>query len=247
MGFGGVQPVTPGPAGLLHASLLGLVSDGGVHSLAGAPACADPPPPRGRACAGADLVVHAFHRRRDTLPTPGWLPGRADRTPYARVGSVWVATGRWIVIVAGIARSGLTTCSSTEGPPLHLERRAGRARRIRAGGDRPSSSSPPRPARARIVPRTACCASTSARPPWRQIVRHSPTGSERTPMSTPGLGGASRGLSGGAPARSPSTRRVGPIRWRFAPERPRSRCRGDRRGGARQLHVAEREKYPHVT
>ena len=83
-------------------------------------------------------------------------------------------------------------------------------------------------------------------------------------LAEPGFGGAGRrearrscpGWSGrgGARAdraptrRSPSTRRAGPTRSRFAPERPAATLSAVlARAGAAQLHVAETEKYAHVT
>ena len=74
--------------GAERVHLLGLVSDGGVHSSLGAPARADRARP-GADRSRQDVVVHAFTDGRDTLPHAGRrLPRELDRTPGARVGSV---------------------------------------------------------------------------------------------------------------------------------------------------------------
>ena len=93
--------------------LLGLVSDGGVHSslehLRALIALAAELSP------SADLVVHAFTDGRDTLPHAGaGFLARARRRRRARAsGRSWGATGRWTATAAGTARSAPTTCSST--------------------------------------------------------------------------------------------------------------------------------------
>ena len=95
--------------------LIGLVSDGGVHSgwshleaLIG----------MGVELGVPDLVLHAFTDGRDTLPTSApatWRPSRAGCGTPGPVGSArWsAATSRWTATSAGTASSSPTTCSST--------------------------------------------------------------------------------------------------------------------------------------
>ncbi len=98
------------PAARVH--LLGLVSDGGVHSslehLRALIAMA-------RALEVEDLVLHAFTDGRDTLPHAGAgylaeLDAHARRAAWGRWSG---ATGRWTATGAGIGPSGPTTCSCT--------------------------------------------------------------------------------------------------------------------------------------
>ena len=125
-----------GPRGRLH--LMGLVSDGGVHSgWAHIEACVELAAREGV----PDLVVHAFTDGRDTLPTSGaGLPERArglaaprgaDRDGRA------AATTRWTATAAGIGRSSPTTPSSTrEGEQAPRARRRPSRPPYRARRDR---------------------------------------------------------------------------------------------------------------
>ncbi len=113
------NPVLRGAfSGAPRVHLLGLVSDGGVHSslehLRALIALA------GELAPEADLVVHAFTDGRDTLPHAGrGLSGRARPRPRACASArSWGATGRWIATAAGSARSAPTTCSSTVALPI---------------------------------------------------------------------------------------------------------------------------------
>src|SRR6201999_4042192 len=101
------------PRGRLH--LLGLVSDGGVHSgWEHIEACVELAAQEGV----PDVVFHAFTDGRDTLPTGGreylaelerWLrsAGRGGPPPSA------AATTRWTATPAGSGSSSPTTRSST--------------------------------------------------------------------------------------------------------------------------------------
>ena len=230
-----------GPRGRLH--LMGLVSDGGVHSgWEHIEACIELAAQEGV----PDLVVHAFTDGRDTPPTggAGYVRGaRALAAPRrAASGRSAAATTPWTATVAGIGPSSPTTRSCTPRaatPPAPLEAversyAAGRDRRVRAPDrDRRLRRRSPtatsvihfnfRPDRARQLVRAL------AEPGFDEFAaRHGPRDQAHHADRVP------RGLDlpGGVPAEGAG----------------RDAGRDDRRsGGGRQLHVAETEKYAHVT
>jgi len=89
-------------AGARRVHLLGLVSDGGVHSsLRHVRALVE----LGVALAAQDVVLHAFTDGRDTLPHSGaGYLAQIDAMPGVRVGS-----GQWTATAAGSARSARMT------------------------------------------------------------------------------------------------------------------------------------------
>ena len=125
--------------GAERVHVIGLVSDGGVHSsmdhlhaLIELAASLEVP----------DLVVHAFTDGRDTLPRSGagfLAPVEAGWQTPAPGGSARssVATTRWTATTAGTGSSSPTTCSSTgEAPHRARFGRGGGDRRLRARRDR---------------------------------------------------------------------------------------------------------------
>ena len=132
---GAVGGAVATPSGRLH--LIGLVSDGGVHSslehLSALHRVA-------RGTGVADVVVHAFTDGRDTLPHAGaGYLAELDAIAARRCASARssAATGRWTATGAGIAPSARTTCSSTA--RARTARRSGEeavASRVRARRDR---------------------------------------------------------------------------------------------------------------
>jgi 2,3-bisphosphoglycerate-independent phosphoglycerate mutase len=238
--------------------LLGLVSDGGVHSslehlraLIGL----------GHALAASDLVVHAFTDGRDTLPHAGaGYLAALDGIPQARVGSVigrywamdrdrrWERTQRaYDLLVHGRAPY---RAESGEEAVAQAYRRGetdefieptlvGADARIRPGDSVICFNF--RPDRMRQLTRALAepgFGATGSRPGRRR----SPTGGEELP-----------GWSGRGEARPvarwstlTSYEEGWPYPVAFSPERPASTLSTVLAGaGASQLHVAE--KYPHVT
>ena len=151
--------------------LIGLVSDGGVHSSLGhLQALLEL---AGRLSV-RDLVIHCFTDGRDTPPESGiehvallerwclelWPPGRSretrasgaadrrrvpvgPRSPAGCASARSSAAGtRWTATVAGSASRLPTTCSSTAAPPT-TRRPACRPCSTPTSGGRPTSSSPP--------------------------------------------------------------------------------------------------------
>ncbi|MFZ1155591.1 MAG: 2,3-bisphosphoglycerate-independent phosphoglycerate mutase [Solirubrobacteraceae bacterium] len=249
-GFGGVQPSTQSSVGLpprIH--LLGLVSDGGVHSslehLQALIALA------GEIAPSADVVVHAFTDGRDTLPHAGaGYLSELDRTAEARIGSVigrywamdrdrrWDRTQRaYDMLVHGGAS--YQAASGEQAVRDAYERGetdefieptlVGAEARIRSGD-------------------SVLC--FNFRPDrMREIVRA---------LAEPGFGEDAEELPGweGRGGASPVSRLATlteyeegwPYPVAFAPQRPQiTLSEVISRSGARQLHVAETEKYPHVT
>jgi 2,3-bisphosphoglycerate-independent phosphoglycerate mutase len=230
--------------------LLGLVSDGGVHSslrhllaLIGL----------ARERAVPDVVVHAFTDGRDTLPHAGreYL-ALLDRTPGARVGSVvgrywamdrdrrWQRTQRaYDLLVHGVAPH---NASSGEQAVADAYARGETDEFIEptlVGGE------------ARIRPGDSVIAFNFRPDRMRQLTRA---------LAEPGFGegGCEESLPGwrgrdGAPAvaRYATLTRYEegwPYPVAFAPERPATTLsRTLAQAGLEQLHVAETEKYPHVT
>jgi 2,3-bisphosphoglycerate-independent phosphoglycerate mutase len=230
--------------------LIGLVSDGGVHSslehLLALIAL-------GRELEVEDLVVHAFTDGRDTLPHAGagylaQLDGRKD----ARVGSVigrywamdrdrrWDRTQRaYDLLVQGAAPN----------------RAASGAEALREAYERGESDEFIEPTvvgdEAKIRSSDSVIAFNFRPDRMRQLTRA---------LAEPGFGeqeGAEElpgwtGRGGAAPVGRYTTLTEYEEGWPypvvFAPERPATTLSLVlARAGARQLHVAETEKYPHVT
>jgi 2,3-bisphosphoglycerate-independent phosphoglycerate mutase len=229
--------------------LIGLVSDGGVHSSL--------EHLRGLIAMGAelgvqDLVVHAFTDGRDTLPHAGagYLED-VDALQGARVGSVvgrywamdrdrrWERTQRaYDLLVAG------------EAP--HLASSGAAA--VRMAYERGETDEFIEPtlvgAEARIRSEDSVVCFNFRPDRMRELVRV---------LAEPGFGEGStedlpgwRGRGGNAPVRKLATLTRYEEGWpypvAFAPEHPAVTL-GEvlARAGASQLHVAETEKYPHVT
>ena len=157
--------------------LLGMVSDGGVHSsLAHLEAIIDLAAELGV----EDLVLHCITDGRDTPPRSGAGFLRASSSaaagpaPDASPTSP-VATTRWTATAAGSAPRPPMTCSSTAAPSTGPRTRRPRSRPPTTAGRPTSSSSRPRSGpRAGSGPATACCASTSG-----------PTGCARSSARSP--------------------------------------------------------------
>jgi 2,3-bisphosphoglycerate-independent phosphoglycerate mutase len=244
--------------------LLGLVSDGGVHSslehlraLVGL---------AGELAPGVDLVVHAFTDGRDTLPHAGaGYLAELDRTVGMRVGSVvgryWAMDRdrRWEriqraydMLVHGKA-------------PFHA---AGGEEAVRSAYERGETDEFIEPTlvdkEARIRPRDSVLCFNFRPDRMREIVRA---------LAEPGFGVAGEGGDAqgshdssegagdfpgweGRGGASPVSRlatlteyeETWPYPVAFVPERPEiTLSEVIARSGAKQLHVAETEKYPHVT
>jgi 2,3-bisphosphoglycerate-independent phosphoglycerate mutase len=228
--------------------LLGLVSDGGVHSsLAHLRALIA----LGAELSAPDVVVHAFTDGRDTLPHSGaGFLAELDRTAGARVGSVvgrywamdrdrrWERTQRaYDLLVHGAAEhradSGQAAVEAAyargETDEFIEPTLVGEEARIRPGD-------------------SVLC--FNFRPDrMRQLTRA---------LAEPGLGERGEelpgwsGRGGAPPLQRYATLTSYEEDWSypvaFAPEHPAttlSRVLAD--AGSRQLHVAETEKYPHVT
>jgi 2,3-bisphosphoglycerate-independent phosphoglycerate mutase len=249
-------------AGAERVHLLGLVSDGGVHSsldhlraLIALGREFDPRPPK-------DLVVHAFTDGRDTLPHAGaGYLRELDGTAGARVGSVvgrywamdrdrrWERTQRaYDMLVHGRAPhhadSGEQAVREAYGrgetdefiePTL-----VGEEATIRPGDSVIAFNF--RPDRMRELARAL------AEPGFGEASGAGEEGADRSERALPGWTGR-----GGAPAIARYTTLTGyeegwPYPVVFAAERPASTLSVVlERAGASQLHVAETEKYPHVT
>jgi 2,3-bisphosphoglycerate-independent phosphoglycerate mutase len=228
--------------------LLGLVSDGGVHSslehLRALIAL-------GGTLAAPDVVVHAFTDGRDTLPHAGaGYLAELDRTPGARVGSVvgrywamdrdrrWDRTQRaYDLLVHGEA-------------PHHA---AGGEEAVRQAYERGETDEFIEPTlvgeEARIRPGDSVICFNFRPDRMRQLVRA---------LAEPGFGEHGQELPGwkGRGQAPPISRLTTfteyeegwPYPVAFAPERPATTLSSVlAAAGARQLHVAETEKYPHVT
>ncbi len=233
-------------AGARRVHLLGLVSDGGVHSslehLKALIAL-------GTELDAQDVVVHAFTDGRDTLPHngAGYLR-ELDETAGARVGSVvgryWAMDrdNRW-------DRTRRAYELLVHGDAPH---RAGDGEQaVRDAYERGETDEFIEPTlvggEARIDPARDSVLCFNFRPDrMRQLVRA---------LAEPGFEefdrGGARGGEGDPVARL-ATLTSYEEDWRypvaFSPERPRTTLAAVlARRGATQLHVAETEKYPHVT
>jgi 2,3-bisphosphoglycerate-independent phosphoglycerate mutase len=223
--------------------LLGLVSDGGVHSsiahlraLIALGRELKPHPPM-------DLVVHAFTDGRDTLPHAGVEYLRElDGTDGVRVGSVvgrywamdrdrrWERTQRaYDMLVHGRA-------------PYHADSGEQAVRDAYGRGETDEFIEPTLVGEeARIRPADSVIAFNFRPDRMRELTRA---------LAEPGFGEIDRG-GAGAVARY-TTLTSYEEDWSypvvFSPERPQSTLSIVlEQAGASQLHVAETEKYPHVT
>jgi 2,3-bisphosphoglycerate-independent phosphoglycerate mutase len=233
-------------AGRVH--LLGLVSDGGVHSsLRHLRALVE----LGEALAVEDLVVHAFTDGRDTLPHAGaGYLAAVDRMSAARVGSVigrywamdrdrrWDRTQRaYDLLVHGRA-------------PHHA---ASGEQAVADAYERGETDEFIEPTlvgdEARIRPGDSVIAFNFRPDRMRQLTRA---------LAEPGFGDGAEDLPGwsGRGAGAPVARYATLTRYEegwpypvaFSPERPASTLSTVlAAAGASQLHVAETEKYAHVT
>jgi 2,3-bisphosphoglycerate-independent phosphoglycerate mutase len=228
--------------------LLGLVSDGGVHSslqhLRALIAL-------GRELGVADMVVHAFTDGRDTLPHAGaaYL-AELDGTPGARVGSVvgryWAMDRdrRW-------ERTQRAYDMLLHGRAPHRADSGEQA--VTAAYERGETDEFIEPtlvgAEARIRPGDSVLCFNFRPDRMREITRA---------LAEPGFGEGSEdlpgwaGRDGAAPVARYATLTSYEEDWTypvvFAPEHPETTLSVVLAGaGASQLHVAETEKYPHVT
>ncbi|HEY2140486.1 MAG TPA: 2,3-bisphosphoglycerate-independent phosphoglycerate mutase [Solirubrobacteraceae bacterium] len=238
--------------------LLGLVSDGGVHSslehLRALIAIA-----HGQDV--TDLVVHAFTDGRDTLPHSGESFLRElEETDGARVGSVvgrywamdrdrrWDRTQKaYDLLVHGHAehqvKSGVEAVEKAyergETDEFIAPTRVGEDARLRPGDSVVCFNF--RPDRMRQLTRALAEPGFGATGP-------SPKSDGRREEKLPGWAGR----DGAEPVSRYATLTEYEEGWpypvAFPPERPKITLGGVlARAGARQLHVAETEKYPHVT
>jgi 2,3-bisphosphoglycerate-independent phosphoglycerate mutase len=220
--------------------LLGLVSDGGVHSsLDHVRALIE----LGRTLAVRDVVVHAFTDGRDTLPHAGaGFLRDLDGMPGARVGSVvgrywamdrdrrWERTQRaYDMLVHGRA-------------PFHADSGEQAVADAYRRGETDEFIEPTLVgAQARIRPGDSVIAFNFRPDRMRELTRA---------LAEPGFAEVDRG---GAPAIARYTTLTSyeegwPYPVVFSPERPASTLSLVlEQAGATQLHVAETEKYPHVT
>jgi 2,3-bisphosphoglycerate-independent phosphoglycerate mutase len=250
-GLGGVPPASPGPVGLPpRVHLLGLVSDGGVHSslehLLALIALAHEIAP------AVDLVVHAFTDGRDTLPHAGadYL-AELDRVGGVRVGSVvgryWAMDRdhRW-------ERTQRAYDLLVHGRASHKAPSGEQA--VRDAYERGETDEFVEPtlvgAEARIRSEDSVLCFNFRPDRMREIVRA---------LAEPGFGEDPseqllgwEGRRGAPPVERLTTLTEYEEDWpypvAFAPQRPEvTLSRLIAHSGARQLHVAETEKYPHVT
>jgi 2,3-bisphosphoglycerate-independent phosphoglycerate mutase len=234
--------------GAERVHLIGLVSDGGVHSslrhLFALIALA-------RELGVADLVVHAFTDGRDTSPHAGaGFLAELDAAEGARVGSVvgrywsmdrdrrWDRTQRaYDLLVHGRAEH--------EAPSGEEAARASYEREVSDEFIEPSLVG----AEARIRPQDSVLAFNFRPDRMRQITRAlAEPGFGETAEDLPGW----RGRDGAPPVRRYATLTRYEEDWdypvAFGPEHPQTTLPGVLGAiGATQLHVAETEKYAHVT
>jgi 2,3-bisphosphoglycerate-independent phosphoglycerate mutase len=228
--------------------LLGLVSDGGVHSslehLRALIAL-------GVELQAPDVVVHAFTDGRDTLPHAGaGYLAELDAIDGARVGSV---IGRYFAMDRDRRWERVQRAYDmlVHGRAPHAAGSGEEAvREAYARGETDEFIEPTLVgAEARIRPGDSVLCFNFRPDRMREIVRA---------LSEPGFGGGGEdlpgweGRGGGEPVRRLATLTRYEEDWdhpvAFAPERPATTLsRVLAQAGATQLHVAETEKYPHVT
>jgi 2,3-bisphosphoglycerate-independent phosphoglycerate mutase len=263
-GLGGVPP-SSGREAPSRIHFLGLVSDGGVHSslehLRALIAMARELAP------AADLVVHAFTDGRDTLPHAGadYL-ARLDRVAGARIGSVvgrywamdrdrrWERTQRaYDTLIHG--RAPYRAASGEQAVRDAYERGetdefieptlVGEEARIRPGDSVLCFNF--RPDRMRELVRALAEPGFDS-PNQTQTAASVPTDAAPVAERLPGW----EGRGGAPPVRRLATLTEYEEGWpypvAFAPRHPDvTLSEVIARSGAKQLHVAETEKYPHVT
>jgi 2,3-bisphosphoglycerate-independent phosphoglycerate mutase len=239
---------SPPPA---RVHLLGLVSDGGVHSSLGHLRALIG---IGRVLGVKDLVVHAFTDGRDTPPHAGvGYLAELDGTPGARVGSVvgrywamdrdrrWDRTQRaYDLLVHGRAPHHAPTGEQAVSEAYARNETDEFIEPVLVGEE------------ARIRPGDSVIAFNFRPDRMRQLSRalaeprfgEGPDGELELPGWT--------GRGGTAPLSRYATLTEYEEDWSypvvFAPERPATTLAAMlARAGAAQLHVAETEKYPHVT
>ncbi|HEX4187983.1 MAG TPA: 2,3-bisphosphoglycerate-independent phosphoglycerate mutase [Solirubrobacteraceae bacterium] len=235
-----------GAAGRVH--LLGLVSDGGVHSsLEHLRALIE----LGRELGAGELIVHAFTDGRDTLPHAGaGYLAELDATAGARVGSVvgrywamdrdrrWDRTQRaYDMLVHGRA-------------PHHSASGEQAVAEAYARGETDEFVEPTLVGEEALIRPQDSVICFNFRPDrMRQLTRA---------LAEPGFGERGEelpgweGRGGAQPVAHLTTfteyEEGGPYPVAFTPERPATTLSAVlARSGATQLHVAETEKYPHVT
>ena len=232
--------------------LLGLVSDGGVHSslahLLALIACAREHPAAGDGQA-KDVIVHAFTDGRDTLPHSGAaFLARLDATPGARVGSV---IGRYWAMDRD-RRFERTQRAYDLLVHARAPHHAGSGEEaVRAAYERGQTDEFIDPtlvgvdiaqaADSAIKPGDSVIAFNFRPDRMRQLTRA---------LAEPGFDEIDR--AGTEPLRRYATLTEYEEGWpypvAFAPERPATTLAATlAAAGARQLHVAETEKYAHVT
>ncbi|MGA9874830.1 MAG: 2,3-bisphosphoglycerate-independent phosphoglycerate mutase [Solirubrobacteraceae bacterium] len=264
--LGGVQSSSPGALGLpprIH--LLGLVSDGGVHSsldhLRALIALA------GELAPGVDLVVHAFTDGRDTLPHAGvGYLAELDRTPGVRVGSV---IGRYWAMDRDRRWERVQRAYDMLVHGRAPQRAATGEQAVRDAYERGESDEFVEPTlvgeEARIRPGDSVLCFNFRPDRMREIVRalaepdfDSPNQTDARATATSDAADIAErlpgweGRGGGLPIERLATLTEYEEGWpypvAFAPQRPDiTLSHVIARAGARQLHVAETEKYPHVT
>jgi 2,3-bisphosphoglycerate-independent phosphoglycerate mutase len=234
--------------------LLGLVSDGGVHSsldhLLALIACAAEHPAVG-AGEPKDVIVHAFTDGRDTLPHAGaGYLARLDGTEGARVGSV---VGRYWAMDRDRRWERTQRAYDLLVHARAPHSAAGGEEAVRAAYERGETDEFVEPtlvgAEAAIRPGDGVIAFNFRPDRMRQITRALAEprfghGGEELPGWT--------GRGGAEPVARYTTLTEYEEDWSypvaFVPERPATTLAATiARTGARQLHVAETEKYAHVT
>ncbi len=235
-------------SGAERVHLLGLVSDGGVHSsLEHLRALIE----LGRELSEGELVVHAFTDGRDTLPHAGaGYLAELERMPGARVGTVvgryWAMDRdrRW-------ERTQRAYDLLVHGRGAHVAASGHEA--VRAAYERGESDEFIEPtlvgAGAPIGPRDSVIAFNFRPDRMRELTRA---------LAEPGFGEGDEelpgweGRGGAAPVARYATLTEYEEGWPypvvFSPQRPATTLSLVlAQAGAAQLHVAETEKYPHVT
>ncbi len=234
--------------GVRRVHLLGLVSDGGVHSslphllalIEGISARAP----------GLDIVVHAFTDGRDTLPHSGeGFLAQLDGLAAARVGSV---VGRYFAMDRDrrFDRVQRAYDMLVRGRAPHSA--ATGAQAVAAAYERGETDEFIEPTlvgeEARIRPQDGVICFNFRPDRMREIVRALAEPRFGEGEQLPGW----QGRGGAAPVRRLVTLTEYEEGWpypvAFAPARPQITLSAAIAGaGAAQLHVAETEKYPHVT
>ena len=229
-------------SGRVH--VIGLVSAGGVHSSLGhLEAVIDLAAQLGV----PDLVVHAFTDGRDTLPTSGagYLERVERRMTEAGAGRVGSVIGRYYAMDRDRHWERVQKAYDllVHGRAEHTAENAADGIRAAYGRDETDEFISPIAvgAEARIRAQDSVLGLNFRPDRMREITRA---------LADPGFTEIDRG--GAEPVRFYTTMTRYEEGWpypvAFAPERPRATLAGVIAArGERQLHVAETEKYPHVT